>query len=150
MLGRLLSAWSVAFAAMTALFSTATGLAAIFAPRLRARVATPNVTNRGGVAGAVAYGLLYSVATVTTGAGPLLLLLTVAAAMGRPLYGGALSLAYGVGRGLPFLVLGFFAGAIGVWFARLERLRRAAELVSGLALVAIGMYFAWLAFALTS
>jgi cytochrome c-type biogenesis protein len=87
---------------------------------------------------------------VTTGAGPLLLLLTVTAAVGRPAYGGLLSLAYGVGRGLPFLLLGIFAGAVGSWLAGAERLRRGAELVSGFALVAIAGYFAWLAYALTT
>lgn len=44
-------------------------------------------------------------ATLTTSAGPLLLLLTVAAALGRPAYGAALSLAYSIGRGVPFLRL---------------------------------------------
>lgn len=100
---------------------------------------------RGGLSGAFLYGLTYTLATVTTGVGPLLLLLTVVAAIGRPLYGGALALAYGIGRGLPFLVLGIFAGAGGAWVARIERLRRPAEIVSGLALLAISAYFGWLA-----
>jgi cytochrome c-type biogenesis protein len=148
--GRLFASWSFAFAAGTAVFSIAAGFAALLGPKIRDRISEPNVPNRGGVAGALAYGLMYSVATVTTGAGPLLLLLTVAAAVGRPLYGAALSLAYGVGRGLPFLLLGIFAGAIGTWLARLDRYRRPAELVSGIALVAIGGYFGWLAFALAT
>lgn len=148
--GRLLADWSVGFAVATAVLSLIAGLAAIFAPRLRQRISGPNVKKRGGVSGAFLYGLAYTLATVTTGAGPLLLLLTITAAVGRPAYGGLLSLAYGVGRGLPFLLVGIFAGAVGSWLARVERLRRAAELVSGIALVAIGGYFAWLAYALTS
>jgi cytochrome c-type biogenesis protein len=105
----------------------------------------PSSAQHGGVDGAFHYGLCYSVATVTTSAGPLLLLLTVAAAIGRPAYGAALSLSYAVGRGLPFLLLGLFAGAVGTWLARVNRARRAAEVVSGIVMVALAGYFAWLA-----
>lgn len=149
-LGRLFASWSIGFAAFTALFSFAAGAAAIAAPWIRRYIPAPNVEKRGGLSGAFVYGLAYTLATVTTGAGPLLLLLTITAAIGRPLYGAAVSLAYGIGRGLPFLLLGIFAGAIGSWLARIEKLRRAAELVSGIALVGIGGYFSWLAFAVWS
>ena len=145
LLGRLLARWSAAFAVGAAIFSLAAGLAAIFGPALRRRIPDPAITRRGGIAGAFLYGLCYSVATVTTSAGPLLLLLTVAAAVGRPAYGAALSLAYAVGRGLPFLLLGLFAGAVGAWLARIGRARRVAEVVSGIALVALAGYFVWLA-----
>ena len=148
-MGRLLAGWSVGFAVLAGTLSLAGGVAALLAPRLRRRFGGPQIEKRGGLSGAFLYGLTYTLATVTTGAGPLLLLLTVAAAIGRPLYGGAVALAYGVGRGLPFLVLGLFAGAGGAWLARIERFRRPAEIVSGLALVAIGAYFGWLAVALT-
>ena len=148
--GRLFAAWNFAFAAATALVSLAAGATALAGPTIRKKVTKPNVPNRGGIAGAFLYGLLYTVATVTTGAGPLLLLLTVTAAIGRPAYGAALSLAYGVGRGLPFLLAGLFAGAVGVWLGRLDRFRRAAEVASGLALLGIGGYFAWLAYVLAT
>ncbi|MDP9360132.1 MAG: thiol:disulfide interchange protein [Acidobacteriota bacterium] len=150
LVGHLFAAWSFAFAAATALVSFAAGIAALLGPMIRASVTKPNIPNRGGIAGAFLYGLLYTVATVTTGAGPLFLLLTVTAAIGRPIYGAALSFAYGVGRGLPFLLLGLFAGAVGAWLAHLDRFRRATEVVSGVALIAIGGYFAWLAHALVT
>lgn len=146
MLGRLLAGWNVAFAIATGVVSMSAGMFALAGPLVRARVIRPEVPNRGGIAGAFLYGLLFTLATVTTGAGPLFLLLTVTAAIGRPGYGAVLSLAYAVGRGLPFLLLGLFAGAVGEWLARLERFRRAAEILSGLALVAIGVYFGWLAY----
>lgn len=149
-LGRLFADWSIGFAIATAAISFITGAAAILAPLLRHRIRAPNLENRSGMPGAFLYGLGYTLATVTTGVGPLFLLLTITAAIGRPAYGGMLSLAYGVGRGLPFLILGIFAGAVGSWLARAERLRRGAELASGIALVAIGGYFAWLAYALTT
>ena len=143
--GRLLSGWSAAFAVGAALFSLAAGLAAIFGPALRRRVPDPEISKRGGVAGAFLYGLLYSVATVTTSAGPLLLLLTIAAAIGRPGYGAALSLSYAIGRGVPFLLLGLFAGTVGAWLARIGPARRVAEVVSGVALLGLALYFARLA-----
>lgn len=142
-LGRLLARWSAAFAIGTAIFSLLAGLAAIFGPQIRRYIPDPEISRHGGVIGAFVYGLGYSVATITTGAGPLLLLLTIAAAIGRPAYGAALSLSYAIGRGLPFLLLGLFAGTVGAWLARMGRARRIAEIVSGFALVLIGVYFAW-------
>jgi len=147
--GRVLSQWSAAFAVGTAIFSLAAGLAAIFGPWLRRYIPDPEIARRGSVAGAFVYGLCYSVATITTAAGPLFLLLTVAAAIGRPAYGAMLSLSYAVGRGAPFLLLGLFAGAVGAWLARLGRARRVAEVVSGIALLILAVYFGRLALSLS-
>ncbi len=141
-LGRLLAGWSWAFAIGVSLFSLAAGLAAIFGPTIRRYVPDPEISKRGGIAGAFIYGLLFSIATVTTSAGPLLLLLTVAAAIGRPAYGAALSLSYAIGRGVPFLLLGLFAGTVGAWLGRLGRARRIAEVVSGIGLIVLAVYFA--------
>src|SRR5688572_24016833 len=94
--GRLISRWNAAFAYGVVAFSFVSGLAAIFGPSVRRHVPDPEVNQRSGMAGAFLYGLLYSVATVTTSAGPLLLLLTIAAAIGRPAYGAALSLSYAI------------------------------------------------------
>jgi len=63
------------------------------------------------------------------------------AAIGRPVYGALLSLSYGIGRGLPFLLMGLFAGRIAGWLAGLDRARRIAEVVSGVALIAMAFYF---------
>ena len=144
LVGRLLTRWSPAFALGAAALTFAAGLATVFAPALRRRVPDPEVRQRRGVAGAFIYGVLYSVATITTSAGPLVLLLTIAAAMGRPAYGAAISLAYGVGRGLPFLMLGLFAGRLSSWIERIEPARRSIEIVSGIALIALSAYFVWL------
>ncbi len=146
--GRLFSRWSAAFAVGAAVFAFAAGLAAIFGPVLRRRVPDPEIRKRGGITGAFMYGFLYSVATVTTSAGPLLLLLTVAVAIGNPLYGAVLSLSYAVGRGVPFLLLGLFAGTVGAWLARISRARRIAEVISGIALIGLAFYYLQLAQAL--
>lgn len=143
--GRLLTRWDAAFAVGAAVVALVAGVATLFGPALRRRVPDPAVRRRGGVVGALAYGVTYSMATITTSAGPLILLLTVATAMGRPLYGALLSLAYGVGRGLPFLALGLFAGRIGAWIERADRARRPVEVISGVALLGLAGYFVWLA-----
>lgn len=129
------------FAICAAIFSLIAGLAALFAPLLRRRFSDPAIEQRSGIIGAFVYGLSYSIATVTTSAGPLFLLLTIAAAIGRPAYGAALSLSYAIGRGLPFLLLGLFAGTVAAWIARMNRARRIAEVISGVALVALAVYF---------
>lgn len=147
--GRVLSQWSAAFAVGAAVFSIAAGLAAIFGPWLRRYIPDPEIARRGSVAGAFVYGLCYSVATITTAAGPLFLLLTITAAIGRPAYGAMLSLSYTVGRGAPFLLLGLFAGTVGAWLARMGRARRVAEIVSGIALLIIAVYFGRLALTLS-
>ncbi len=144
-IGRLVTRWDAAFALGAAAVTGVAGVATLFGPAIRRRVPDPAVRQRRGVTGAFIYGVLYSVATVTTSAGPLLLLLTVAAALGRPTYGAGLSLAYGVGRGLPFLVLGLFAGQVGRWLERFERARRPVEVLSGIALLGLAIYFVWLA-----
>lgn len=143
--GRLLAGWKVGFAVGAALLSFLIGIAALLGPQLRRRIPDPAVRRRTGAVGAFVYGALYSVATLTTSAGPLLLLLTITAAIGRPAYAAALSVSYGVGRGLPFLVLGLFAGRFSRWVGRIERARRPVEVASGIALLGVGWYFVWLA-----
>lgn len=137
------------FSALAAVVLALVGSAALAGPWVRRRLPNPVVRQRGGLAGAFGYGLAYSVATITSSAGPLALVLTVAAAVGHLWYGAALSFAFAVGRGLPFLALGYGAevgsGRLQAWLSRLERGRRSAEVASGVALLALAGYFAWLA-----
>ena len=71
---------------------------------------------------------------------PLWFLLTVAAAQGRAEYGLVLALAFGIGRGLPFLLVGVFAGLI-MRFASLARWRRPLQILSGCALLTVAVYY---------
>lgn len=146
--GRVLVQADAASSVGMALISAAVGTAALLGPRLRRRIPDPEVRRRGGLSGAFLYGMLYSVATITSSAGPLMLVLTVAVAVGRPLYGAGLSLGFALGRGAPFLLIGLLAGAGATWLARVERYRRPAEVASGVALLALAGYFAWLAWVL--
>jgi cytochrome c-type biogenesis protein len=140
-IGRILTQWATGFAIATGLTSLLAGLAVLAAPWIRRHVRGPNIRSGSGPAGAFLYGMSYTVATATTGAGPLLLILTIVAAIGRPVYGALLSLFYGIGRGVPFLLMGIFAGGLGAWLARFDRARRTVEVLSGLALVLMAIYF---------
>jgi cytochrome c-type biogenesis protein len=92
---------------------------------------------RPGIGGAFLYGFIFSLGT---SAAPLLFLLTVAAAQGRAEYGLLLALAFGIGRGLPFLLVGLFAGLL-MRFAALARWRRALQMASGIALLTAAGYY---------
>lgn len=147
--GSLLPRYDAAFSVVAGVVTAAVGVAALAGPWVRRRVPDPDIRQRGGMAGAFSYGIAYSVATITSSAGPLVLVLTVATAMGQPLYGALLSLAFAVGRGLPFLALGLAAGHVSrrmaPWLGRLDRGRRTVEVVSGIVLIGLAVYFFWLA-----
>lgn len=149
MSGRVFTSNGPAFSILAAVVLFLGAVAVLAGPWVRRRVPDPVVRRRGGRAGAFGYGAAYSVATITSSAGPLLLLLTVAAAVGHPVYGALLSFAFAVGRGLPFLALGYGAEhgsqRLGRWLERLDRGRRPVELVSGVALLGLTAYFLWLA-----
>ena len=119
-----------------AVLSFAAAILAFWGPRLSVdRLAT---LRKPGLAGAFGYGFIFSLGT---SAAPLLLLMTVAAAQANPGYGAVLAFVFGLGRGLPFLLVGLFAGVlirltrIGVW-------RRAIQTVSGCALLFVSVYYA--------
>lgn len=91
-----------------------------------------------GLPGAFGYGFIFSLGT---SAAPLLLLLAVAATQARPAYGALLAFAFGLGRGLPFLLVGVFAGTL-VRLTRIGLWRRAIQAVSGSALLFVSAYYA--------
>lgn len=117
------------------LISITAALAAFYGPRIKitklARMRRP------GVGGAVLYGFIFSLGT---SAAPLLLLLSVAAATADPYYGLALAFSFGLGRGLPFLLVGLFAGAVSR-LAQLTWLRRSIQIFSGSALLFVAFYY---------
>ncbi len=90
-----------------------------------------------GIAGAFAYGFIFSLGT---SAAPLLVLLTIAASQANVFYGLLLSFAFGLGRGFPFLLVGLFADVL-VRIARISLWRRAIQFVSGSALIFVSLYY---------
>jgi cytochrome c-type biogenesis protein len=118
-----------------ALISAIAAAIAFYGPRLN--VTRLALIRRPGISGSFVYGLVFSLGT---SAAPLLLLLSVAAAKANPLYGFLLALCFGIGRGLPFLIVSAFAGAV-TKFAQLTWLRRSIQIVSGFALLFVCYYY---------
>lgn len=123
--------WALGMAA----FSLAAALVAFWGPRLKVRRLVD--LRRPGISGSFAYGFIFSLGT---SAAPLLVLLTVATAQANAEYGLLLAFAFGVGRGLPFLLVGLFAGLV-MRFAALSRWRRPLQVVSGCALLTVAVYY---------
>ena len=123
--------WTLAMA----LLSLVAALGGFWGPRLKvhqlAALRTP------GLAGAFAYGFLFSLGTSPA---PLLLLLTAAAAQAQPAYGLVMAFAFGIGRGLPFLLIGVFAGAV-VRLTRLGLWGRPLQVLSGCLLLLVSGYY---------
>jgi cytochrome c-type biogenesis protein len=118
-----------------AIVSLVAALIAFRGPHLRVRKLA--ALRRPGLLGTFLYGFIFSLGT---SAAPLLLLLTVAAAQARPEYGFLLALAFGIGRGLPFLLVGLFAGTL-MRFARLSTWTSAVRVISGCALLFVSFYY---------
>jgi cytochrome c-type biogenesis protein len=125
--------WTLAMAVL----SLIAALAAFWEPRLKAHQLAALRTT--GLAGAFIYGFLFSLGTSPA---PLLLLLTVAAAQARPEYGLVMAFAFGVGRGLPFLLIGLFAGAV-VRLTRLGFWGRSLQVLSACLLLLVSGYYVW-------
>ena len=118
-----------------ALISAIAAVVAFYGPRLT--VSKLAAIRRPGIGGSFVYGLIFSLGT---SAAPLLLLLSVAAATASPLFGFILALCFGIGRGLPFLIVSLFASAV-TKFAQLTWLRRTIQILSGLALLFVAYYY---------
>ena len=123
--------WALAMAVVSLLAA----VAAFWGPRMN--IDTLAALRKPGLVGAFGYGFLFSLGT---SAAPLLVLLTIAAGKGSMLYGLLLSLAFGVGRGFPFLLVGVFAGAL-MRVARISLWRRAIQFISGCALFLVSLYY---------
>lgn len=118
-----------------ALISALAAVLAFYGTRLN--VTKLAALRRPGIGGSFVYGLVFSLGT---SAAPLLLLLSVAAVKANPIYGFLLALSFGIGRGLPFLVVSAFAGAV-TKFAQLTWLRKSIQIVSGVALLFVSYYY---------
>lgn len=97
-----------------------------------------------GVPGALALGLVSGLVASQCATPVLAAILTYVMAEGAIAYGAALLFIYALGRGVPIVVAGTFAGALkqfrvfGRWSETLER-------VSGAIVIGVGLYLVWLA-----
>ncbi|MEX2581396.1 MAG: cytochrome c biogenesis protein CcdA [Verrucomicrobiales bacterium] len=92
---------------------------------------------RPGIVGGFLYGVIFSLGTATA---PLLVVLAAAAAQSDPAQGVALGFAFGVGRALPFLLIGLSAGFVSRFLQSPGR-RKALQAVSGSVLLFASLYF---------
>jgi cytochrome c-type biogenesis protein len=123
------------WALMMVFISLVTAVIAFYGPRLK--VSKLAALRKPGIGGSFIYGFIFSLGT---SAAPLLLLLSVAAATADPVYGLVLALSFGLGRGLPFLLVGMFAGAVSK-LAQLTWLRRTVQFISGSILLFVAFYY---------
>jgi len=109
-----------------------------FFERQRERVKTR------GLAGALLLGLVSGLVSSQCATPVLIAILTYVMSKGALIYGATLLFAYALGRGVPIVLAGTFAGfvqnlsAMGKWTAQLEK-------VSGAIVLAVGFYFLWIA-----
>jgi len=123
------------WALVMAFISAVAALVAFYGPYLK--VSRLEALRKPGVGGSFIYGVIF---TLGTSAAPLLLLLSIATATGSMLYGFLLAVAFGVGRGFPFLIAGLFGGAITA-LAKLSWLRKGIQFASGVALLFVCGYY---------
>jgi cytochrome c-type biogenesis protein len=97
-----------------------------------------------GLAGALVLGLASGLVTSQCATPVLVAILTLVMARGAVIYGATLLFIYALGRGVPIVAAGTFAGVLkgllglGRWTTHVER-------VSGAVIVAAGLYFLWIA-----
>ena len=97
-----------------------------------------------GVPGALALGLVSGLVASQCATPVLAAILTYVMAEGALLYGALLLLVYALGRGVPVVLAGTFTGAVkrlqaaGRWSGAIER-------ASGVIMIAVGLYFVWIA-----
>lgn len=90
-----------------------------------------------GISGSFIYGVIFSLGT---SAAPVLVLLSFTAATASIVYGIILALFFGIGRGLPFLLVGLFSSSVSK-FAKLSWLKKSVQVLSGVALLYLSYYF---------
>ncbi|SHH26188.1 cytochrome c-type biogenesis protein [Thermosyntropha lipolytica DSM 11003] len=97
-----------------------------------------------GLSGSYLLGLVMGLVGSQCGTPVLLVILSLALASGKWLYGATLLFIYALGRGVPLVIAGTFTGLLTRMdvFARWNNIL---EKVAGLIIVIMGGYFAWLA-----
>ena len=97
-----------------------------------------------GLAGALTLGMLFGLVATPCSTPILAGIATIAAARGSAVQGAALLFVYGLGKGVPLLILGFASGSL----AKMRPLSRAAGALTkagGIALLGVAAYLVWTA-----
>lgn len=105
--------------------------------------AAPRPTRRKGVVGAFILGMLGAIFMGTCGIGFLMPVLTVALEKGNVLYGATMLFIFGIGHGLPLILLGTVAGIASSWLKKAQSAKKYVDIVSGIILIGVGLYYLW-------
>jgi cytochrome c-type biogenesis protein len=97
-----------------------------------------------GFIGAFLLGLVVGLAGSQCGTPVLVAILGIVMAKGQLAYGASLLFAYGLGRGVPIILAGTFTGVVKALPA-MERWTHWTERTAGVVLIAVGLYFVWIA-----
>jgi cytochrome c-type biogenesis protein len=97
-----------------------------------------------GIPGALALGLVSGLVASQCATPVLAAILTYVMAKGALVYGAALLFVYALGRGVPVVLAGTFTGALKS-FQKFGRWSEGIEKFSGLIVIAVGLYFLWIA-----
>lgn len=97
-----------------------------------------------GLIGAFVLGLTVGLAGSQCGTPVLVAILGIVMAKGKLAYGASLLFAYGLGRGVPIILAGTFTSVVKALPA-MERWTRWMETAAGVVLIAVGLYFLWIA-----
>lgn len=98
-------------------------------------------TKRKGVIGALILGVFGAIVMGPCGISYLTPVLAVALKEGRVFFGGFITLVYGIGHGLPLIVLGTIAGVATAWLKKVQSAKKYVDVVSGIALIGVGLYY---------
>jgi cytochrome c-type biogenesis protein len=97
-----------------------------------------------GLIGALVLGLIVGLAGSQCATPVLVAILGIVMAKGKLAYGASLLFAYGLGRGVPIILAGTFTGMLKALPA-MDRWSRWMERAAGVVLIAVGVYFIWIA-----
>lgn len=99
---------------------------------------------RGGLVGALLFGMLFGVVATPCSTPILAAIATLAAASGSAARGAVLLFIYGLGKGVPLMLLGLASGSL-AFMRSMSRYTSVLTKVGGAALIATAAYLVWLA-----
>ncbi len=99
---------------------------------------------RGGLVGALLFGMMFGVVATPCSTPILAAIATLAAASGSAARGAGLLFVYGLGKGVPLLLLGVASGSL-AFMRSLSRFTSVLTKVGGVALLGAAAYLVWLA-----
>lgn len=133
--GQLGSGWYYSLAAVSIIM----GLSLLGVINLRFPTLSKMPFKAASPGGAFLVGLLFGLVASPCATPVLAVIMTYVASKGQPVYGGALLFVYGLGHGLPLLIVGTFTAAL-KGLPRLQRWSQYTTYLSGAILIGLGLY----------